>query len=561
MMPGGVPVAEFDADTSAAEVRDNWGDGYRDVAAAFDRAEEYPAPPADAELARELLNDTGNARRLIARSGLDLVFVQEWGWGAWDGHRWRFDDGDARALIKAHETAEAIFDEAAAMSDFDEPEPRKPDVQRKLAVDDDLAAWIAWETWEKRRRRHWATVSEVKDFALQSGNRGRSENMLVTAAPYLRHNHDEFDAEALALNVTNGTLRMDGERIGLYPPRRADRATKCATVAYDANADCPRWRQFMADIFPGAPDVAVMIQRWLGYCITGSIAEQRAVILEGQGSNGKSVLMNVVAKIMGDYTTTTPVETFLHQDRKSGSGPSPDIARLVGVRLVRTSEPEPGSRLSESTIKQYTGGEKMVARRLHREFFEFRPQGKLTMSVNVRPVIVGKDHGIKRRLVVVPFTRIFAKDEIAAMNAARGMDLEDFLLEEAPGILNWLLDGFRLWRETGLEPPPSVVAATESYFAEMDPIGQFIREACMTVADGRGVLPTDKEPAGVLFAAYKRWCDANNEEPKNVTAFGRRLNDLGIRSVKMSGTGYRAGVTLHREWRMADPGGPTDIDA
>lgn len=535
---------------------DVYDDGYAAVAAAIDRAEELPAPADDGALARELLNDVGNARRLIARHGLDLAYVEEWGWGAWDGHRWRFDDGDARAMVKAHHTGEAIFDEAAAMPAFDDPEPDHPGKQPVTATADEIAAYAvklkAWQTWDKRRKRHWSTVADVKDFALQSGNRGRSESMLATAAPYLRRRHDEFDDAPLALNVANGTLRLDEAAIGLYAPRRGDRATKCATVAYDPEAACPKWGRFLSEIFPNQIDSALMMQRWLGYCLTGLITEQRAVILEGAGSNGKSVLMNVVANILGDYATTTPVETFLHQDRgKSGSGPSPDIARLVGARIVRTSEPEPGSRLSESTIKQYTGGEKMVARRLHKDFFEFRPTGKLTMSVNVRPVIVGKDHGIKRRLLVLPFGRIFSKEEIAAADAARGCPLEDDLMTEAPGILNWMLDGYRLWREDGLQPPPGVVAATDAYFAEMDPIGQFVREACMTINDGLGVAADDKEKAVDLFAAYKRWCDANNEEPKNNTAFGRRLNDLAIKSAKIGGIGYRTGVSLRPDWRMA----------
>jgi putative DNA primase/helicase len=268
-------------------------------------------------------------------------------------------------------------------------------------------------------------------------------------------------------------------------------------------------------------------------------------------------MMNVVSALLGDYATTTPVETFLHNDRgKSGSGPSPDIARLVGVRIVRTSEPEPGSRLSESTLKQYTGGEKMVARRLHRDFFEFTPAGKLTMSVNVRPVIVGKDHGIKRRLHVVPFKRIFSKDEILALDQARGQPLHDYLMAEGSGILNWLLDGYRMWREDGLGVPEAVKAQTEAYFAEMDPIGQFVREACLTIADGAGVTEKDQEQATDLYAAYKRWCDSNNEEPKNNTAFGRRLNDLGIRSAKRGGIGYRMAVKLRPEWRPV-PEGPS----
>lgn len=538
------------SNTHSDSMRPNVGDGFQAVAAAIDRAQEIPAPPSNAELAQELQNDTGNARRLIARHGADLVYVNEWGWGAWDGARWRFDDGDARALIKAHETAEAIFDEADALPDFDDREPIKPETPKAQCQGPALAQWAAWEKWEKRRKRRLADKLELQDFALSSGNKGKSEAMLATAAPYLRRQHSEFDRAEFALNVANGTLRLDGEQVRLFPASRTDNATKCAAVTFDPEADCPRWRQFVGEVL--APEVALMVQRWLGYCLTGSIAEQRAVILEGQGSNGKSVLMNVVATLLGDYATTTPVETFLHTDRgRTGSGPSPDIARLVGARLVRTSEPEPGSRLSESVLKQYTGGEMMVTRRLHKEFFEFRPQGKLTMSVNIRPVIVGKDHGIKRRLLIVPFARVFSKDEIAKADAERGKGLEPYLLEEGPGILNWLLDGFRLWREDGLQPPEAVTTATEGYFAEMDPIGCFVREACQTIADGQGVTNDDKESAVELYAVYKRWCDANNEEPKQMNGFGRRLSDLGIGKYKANGVGYRTGLRLRDDWKGA----------
>jgi putative DNA primase/helicase len=522
------------------------------IAAAIDRAEELPVPPDDAALARELLNDLGNARRLIARHGSDLVYVEEWGWGAWDGARWRFDDGEARAAIRAHETAEAIFDEAEALPRFEDREPRTPETPRKRAAGDDLKDWEAWERWDRRRRRHAATQEQLREFALASGNTGKSSSMLGAAAPYLRRAHDHFDAEVFALNVSNGTLRLDGPRVGLFPPRRGDLSTKCGTVAYDAEARCPKWRAFVAEVFPDAPDTARMVQAWLGYCLTGSLAEQKAVILEGQGANGKSTLMNVVAELLGDYVQTVPVETFLHQERgKSGSGPSPDIARMVGARLVRTSEPEPGSRLSESTLKQYTGGERMVARKLHKDFFEFTPRGKLTMSVNVRPVIVGKDHGIKRRLLVVPFPRVFTRAEIEARNAVR--PLHDDLMAEGPGILNWLIEGFHLWREGGLEPPAAVTRATEAYFAEMDPIGQFIREACELPSDATGVTETSLEKAADLFAAYKRWCDAVNEEPRTQTAFGRRLNDLGVKSEKRGGIGFRAGVRLRQDWAPRGP--------
>lgn len=513
---------------------------------AVDSAEERPAPPDDSELARELLNDLGNARRLIARFGRDLSFVQEWGWGGWDGQRWRFDDGDHRALKRAHETAEAIFEEAAALPDFLEPEPDKSTNK------------AAWEKWERRRKWHRATETDLKDFALASGNAGAAGAMLRSAAPYLAEKTDAFDRDPFRLNVANGTLHFDGARVRLYPWRWSDRMTKSATAVYDPEADCPKWQQFMGDIFPNADATALLVQKWLGYCLTGSIEEQKMVIFEGPGSNGKSTMMTVVAEILGDYACTTPVETFLHNDRKSGSGPSPDIARLPGARLVRTSEPEVGSRLSESVIKQWTGGEKMTTRELHKAFFEFKPTGKVVMSVNQRPVIVGKDHGIKRRILVIPFTRIFTRAERAARVAAIDPEvvknrpdeaIEADLLEEASGILNWLLDGYRLWRDDGgLTTPEAVTAATDAYFAEMDPIGQFIRECCKSVSDGEGVTADAREKAALLYQVYKKWCDQASEDPKNQTSFGRRLSDMGIKGKKSHGVGYRMGISIRNEW-------------
>jgi putative DNA primase/helicase len=474
-------------------------DGDCDILAAMAAAESADFAPDDAVLARLPHNDDGNARRLIARFGRELIHVEERGWLAWDGRCWSDQYGKAIAEQRSHETARLIYREAS------------------VAANRPLRIW-----------------------AKKSGMAPRVAGMLSMAQPYLKRKSDEFDADPYALTVVNGTLHLrcggDGDFVALKTHASGDMITRCADASYDPGAACPKWLAFIESIQPGEPEMQLFLQTWLGYSLTGSIAEQRVCIFDGQGSNGKSTLIDVVASVMGGYACTAPIETWLHNDRRTGSGPSPDLARLPGARLVRTSEPDPGARLSESVIKQWTGGERIATRKLGRDFFEFRPVGKLTMSVNAKPVVVGKDFGIRRRLLIVPFRQRFAR--------LPGYDLTADLLTERSGILNWLLDGWRIYAERGLVIPKAVEDATEAYFTEMDPIGQFVREACDT-AD-----PAATEQSALLYAGYKRWCEASNEEPRKQTPFGRRLSDLGFIAGRCThgGRKSRMGIKLKMDW-------------
>lgn len=505
-------MAIDDGGTGAAD--DDPHDGAARVVAAFDAADDADdAGASDADLAAEWNTDLGNARRLVARHGRDLKFVREIGWLAWDGHRWDFDD--AEPLRRAHLVARDMIKEAIAIKA----------AGARHDEDDDA--------FDARVRGHFA-------WAYTSSNHARAQAMILSAAPYLALRRDDLDRHEYRINVRNCTLVLDGVdgnevRVTRRNHARADHATKIADVDYDPNASAPGWHAFMADVLP---DVATrrFVQVWLGYCLTGSIAEQCMAVFEGGGSNGKSTVIDVVARILGDYAVTVPVETFLHKEGRGGSGPTPDLARLAGARLVRTSEPDPGARLSESTIKQFTGGERITARHLFKDMFEFRPQGKLTLSTNIRPTIVGKDHGIRRRIKVVPFRQMFAP------KAGRGEGLTETLLHERSGILNWLLDGYRLWREDGLDLSPAIQRATAAYFEEMDPIGSFVADVCE-------LGPTHTEFATTLQDAYKRWCAQSSEEEKNATAFGRRLNDMGFGKIKTAGVIKRTGLRVRDEWK------------
>lgn len=510
---------------------------------ALEAPDDRPGPPDDRELAGETRNDIGNARRLRARHGGDLLFVPEFGWIAWDGKRFSKKRGDRIAAMRAQETADAIFAEADALPAFQAAKPDRDD------FDTDAAFEAALDEWRDKRGRFESKKRGLRQWAVKSGFSARLSGMLGAAAPHLTCDQDQLDADRYLLNVQNGTLDLSGgagKTMQLYEHSRRDRITRIAGASYDPAAQAPKWEKFVKEVLPDE-EVRGFVQRWLGYNLTGSVSEQKIVYFEGAGANGKSTLLNVVCRVFGDYETTVPVESFLHNERRGGADASPDLAKLVGPRLVRTSEPEVGARLSESRIKQVTGGETITARRLNKDFFEFEAQFKVTLSVNVRPVLRGKDHGIRRRILVVPFLQRFDPAETVP-----GEEFEDRFNDEMAGILNWLLDGFEQWHADGLRPPQDVRTATEQYFATMDPIGQFIHEATERVDNGR-------VPANELYAAYQKWCRDYGEECKTQGIFGRRLTDMKLPKEKIGKIQY-TGIRILEEFRPSPdddkPDGP-----
>jgi putative DNA primase/helicase len=243
---------------------------------------------------------------------------------------------------------------------------------------------------------------------------------------------DRLDADKMRINVNNGTLVVrrqdDGDYVSFQPYDPADLITKLAPVDFDPDATCEVFDTFLAKVQP-RHEMREFIQQWLGLSLTGDVSEQKLAFFYGKGGNGKSVLIDAVSYVAGDYGETVPIETFLDQGKARSAGQAtPDLAILPGVRMLRTSEPEKGSKLAEAMIKLVTGGEPIQARHLNRDFFKFYPQFKLTMSGNYRPQISGTDEGIWRRVRLVPFSVIVPKEE-------RDIRLPDKLRGEASGIL------------------------------------------------------------------------------------------------------------------------------
>lgn len=481
-----------------------------------------PPPPDDRELADLDRNDYGNAQRLIARFGRDLVHVDGAGWYAWDGLRWaRCNRENSEAIKRTHQVAQKIADEAAALG----PDVVAAEValQRleaeKYGAEAVAAAKAKLKAIAERQAAHYK-------FGIGSGNAGKSRAMLEAAQPYLERDAAALDADPLLLTVANGTLEL-GAEIRLRPHDRADLITQASPVAYDANAACPRWHKFLDRILP-SPGLQRYVQALMGYAMTGLTGEQVMFIAYGSGANGKSTLIETVAHVLGDYAAAVGVQTFMSDENRRGGDATPDLARLPGRRLVTAAEPEVGARLSETLVKTMTGGDRITARHLFQDIFEFKPRFKFILLANIKPTIRGQDEGIWRRVRLIPFVQTIPAEERIQREV---LDAE--LQAEAPGILNWLLDGYRMYREAGrLQEPDEVAAATESYRSESDPIGEFMRTCTVRVV-GASVQ------AKRLYAVYTDWAKANGIEPASGTLFGRRLGDMGYRKERSGIVHYR----------------------
>jgi putative DNA primase/helicase len=368
---------------------------------------------------------------------------------------------------------------------------------------------------------------DIEKHAMQSESARRRKALIEVASwiPELNIKTDFLDKDPWLFNIKNGTIDLrTGE---LREHKQEDLITRVANVEYDQNADCPVWKQFIMEIMNYNTDLIRFIQNAAGWAITGDTSEQSMFILFGTGANGKSTFLNTIMNILGDYAIATPTETFM---RKKGDQITNDIARLRGTRFVTTTEAEHGRRLSEPLIKQITGNDRMTARFLYGEFFNFVPTFKIWMATNHKPVIKGTDHGIWRRIKLIPFiTRIEEEKQ--------DKHLEQKLMLEGPGILNWLIEGAKRWCQEGLKTPAIIIKATDEYRAEMDVIGNFLKERCLQQP---GLMIKARE----LFKCYQDWCDDHNEHAVSERFLGLRLKEMGLEQKRSNDGRYWQGIQL-----------------
>jgi putative DNA primase/helicase len=385
-----------------------------------------------------------------------------------------------------------------------------------------VAPWGRWLVWDGRRWRHEETLaatdlirSVCRQMAVRAVNPKVAAKLATSgtvggverlARSDRRHaaTTDEWDADPWRLNTPGGVVDLETGR--MRPHERADRMTKITTAT--PRGDCPTWRQFIDEVTGGDAELQAYLQRMVGYALTGSTQEHALFFLYGTGANGKSVFVNTLATILGDYATNAPMDTFM--ETRTDRHPT-DMAGLRGARFVAAIETEQGKRWAESKLKNLTGGDKISARFMRQDFFEFYPQFKLFVAGNHKPAIRNIDEAMKRRLHLIPFT-------ITVPPERRDKNLQQKLLAERDGILAWAVQGCLDWQRLGrLDPPQRVVEATEEYFEAEDALGRWLDERCVRE-------PNAKSLTAELFNDWRQWAEASGE----FVGAQRRFSDLLI---------------------------------
>jgi P4 family phage/plasmid primase-like protien len=331
---------------------------------------------------------------------------------------------------------------------------------------------------------------------------------------------EDLDRDPWGLNVANGTLNL---RTGaLQPHTPTDLLTRCLSVRYDPHAVCPTWDAFLDRIMAGNTTLIRFLQRAVGYGLTGVFREHVLLILWGSGRNGKSTFLNTLRFLLGPYAMKAPSELLMVSN--SDRHPT-ERADLFGKRFVAAIETEQGRRLAEVFVKEATGGDPIRARRMREDFWEFPPTHKVFLATNHKPVITGTDNAIWERMRLVPFT-------VTIPPAERDTTLPDKLAAELPGILAWAVRGCQAWQQEGLGDPDEIHQATAGYRAEMDVLGGFIEECCLTGDHYR-------VKAATLYNTYKHWCEQNGEHIEGQRHWGIALTERGFERYTNNGTWYR----------------------
>lgn len=478
------------------------------------RIRVLPDPERDRICATLPQTDLGNAERFRVRFGDMFRFCPDVGWLKWDKRRWALltqekDELPGEVMQAVFLTVRAIANEAKLVADSG------------VITDDEATDNDGRMDFIVKMKGNVATMfsDTIRDHAKASESKSR-----LSAIPALVQNFEttlikaeQLDAEREAINVLNGTIRLvrDGSdlRIKLFKHRREDLITKVANVVYDPKAECPTYDAFFLRVMPDAGDRRFLHQ-WAGLSSTGDISYHKMAFFWGKGRNGKSTWVDTVASILGEYSMVIKFDSFLEQaSKRKGGDATPDMARLPGVRFLRTSEPEKGAKLAEGLIKEVTGGEVITARHLNKGFFDFLPSFKLTAQGNYRPKITGHDDGIWGRVRLVPWTVRIPDSEIDIRLPAK-------LKAEASGIFNHMLRGLIDLKMNGLVESDNIRAATEKYRDQSDQLGRFLHD-CTRDEDGA------REKSSRLFELFKAWVAATGGGEWQPQGFAKAMEDRG----------------------------------
>lgn len=450
------------------------------------------AEPQQAELGDDPYRgtDEANAALFLSLHGADVRYCPPWEkWLLWTGSHWRIDDlMDVTRL--AGDLPRELYQKAGKETDSD-------------------------------RRRTIAKLARVLE------SRRRQNDLLAAARCRVVVSHTRLDKDRFLLNAKNGTIDLStGER---REHRRSDLLTHDTEIPYKPDANASIWERFLSEIFAGDTDLIRFVQRAVGYSLTGDVREQVLLICHGNGSNGKSVFLNIVRKLLGKLALQAAPDLLMADRHRRHPTEQAD---LFGKRLVSVQETAEGRRFNEVLVKQLTGGDAVRARRMCEDFWEFEPTWKLWLSTNHRPEVRGTDHAIWRRIRLIPFNVQFS--DSGPHRKDPGMEAK--LTAELPGILAWAVRGCLDWQQEGLRPPTAVTVATEGYRADMDTLAAFLNECCT-------INPTAKVRATALYAEYTNWCGRTGERAASQILFGQRLTERNFERFTSNGVWYR-GIDL-----------------
>jgi putative DNA primase/helicase len=420
-----------------------------------------------------------------------------------------------------------------------------------------VAEWGRWMKYDGQCWREERTLlvfdlirNLCKELARESNNKSEIKTIksaktiaaverIAKADRRIAATTEQWDADPWLLNTPDGVVDLRTGKVRSLRPD--DYMTRMTLVG--PQGECPMWKAHLNLIMNGDKELVAYLQRAFGYSLTGITREHALFFAHGTGANGKGTTFETIAKIMGSYARSAPMKTFTAS--KIEEHPT-ELAMLRGARMVMASETEEGRSWAEARIKQLTGGDRIPARFMRQDYFEFTPQFKLWIQGNHKPALRSVDEAIRRRFNLLPFTITIPREERDQKFA------EDKLTKEHPGILAWMIQGCLKWQSDGLCPPQAVSEATAEYLKTEDALMQWFAESCVVDASHQGLFTSE------LYASFKQWLVDAGELVISRKRFSQRLEviskSLGIEKVedlqrdKSHGRGF-----LRVWWKRAAP--------